>query len=350
MSITGQQTINIGLPNESTGSDSLYAAFGKTQNNFTQLFSYASPYTSFIANSGIDIVTDSSNVTITNTGVTSIVAGTNITINQSNGEVTISSTGSGGIGVSSVGLQPVSTSRLVVTNTPIVSSGNLVIDLATTGVLPATYTNPTVTVDAYGRVTTASNGPVTGTVTSVGLTPGAGIQINGGPITTSGSITVTNTGVTRVAAGTGIAVSGSNGNVTISATSTGTVTAVNVTSGSLSVTGSPVTSSGTITVESPIGFNSENLINGAAANLAVTASYFSTSGASTATLAAGTDGLIKTFMMVVAGGNMVITVANAGWKASGSGTITYSAIGQGCTLQYVNNKWFCVGNNGAAFG
>ena len=34
MAISGLQVINIGLQNESTGSDSLYTAFNKTKDNF----------------------------------------------------------------------------------------------------------------------------------------------------------------------------------------------------------------------------------------------------------------------------------------------------------------------------
>jgi hypothetical protein len=99
----------------------------------------------------------------------------------------------------------------------------------------------------------------------------------------------------------------------------------------------------------PFNNSSENLNDTAASNLALTTSYFTTVTASTATLAAGANGQIKTFAMYAASGNMVITVANAGWKSSGSGTITFSATGQACTLQYINSKWFCIGNNDAAF-
>ena len=95
--------------------------------------------------------------------------------------------------------------------------------------------------------------------------------------------------------------------------------------------------------------SSEDLAAAAAASLATTASYFSTSAAETATLAAGTNGQIKTFMMAADSGDMVITVTNAGWKASGTGTVTFDTIGDGCTLQYINNKWYCVGNNGCVF-
>ena len=95
--------------------------------------------------------------------------------------------------------------------------------------------------------------------------------------------------------------------------------------------------------------SSEDLAASGAVSLTKTASYFTTSAAETATLAAGYTGQIKTLMMAGDGGDMVITVTNAGWKSSGTGTITFSAIGQGCTLQYINSKWYCIGNNGTAF-
>jgi hypothetical protein len=366
MAIQGIQVINIGLQNESVGSDSLYTAFTKTKDNFNTLFGCASPYNTFSGNTGIAVTANSTlgTVDILNTGVTNIIAGTGIVIDQANGNVTITSTGGGNGGgsgtVTSVGVEPVSNTRLVVSGSPIVSSGVMTIDLANSGVTAGTYAYPTVTVDQYGRVTTIANANSVGTVTSVGLTTsGTGIQLSGGPITTAGNINIINTGVTRLSAGTGINLSGSNGNVTVSATITGgTVTSVGLSSSSLTVTNSPVTTTGTMTVELPANLsvtgqlllnNGQNLANGSAANLAVTASYFTTTGASTATLAAGTAGQIKTFMMVADGGDMVITVTNAGWKSSGTGTITFGDIGDGCTLQYMNSKWYCIGQNGVAF-
>ena len=95
--------------------------------------------------------------------------------------------------------------------------------------------------------------------------------------------------------------------------------------------------------------SSEDLAASGAASLAITASYFSTAAAETATLAAGTAGQIKTFAMYADTGDMVITVTNAGWKSSGTGTITFDTIGDACTLQYINSKWFCIGNNGVTF-
>jgi hypothetical protein len=99
----------------------------------------------------------------------------------------------------------------------------------------------------------------------------------------------------------------------------------------------------------PFNSTAEDLASGDAANLGVTASYFTTAAAETATLAAGVAGQIKTFAMLADSGDMVITVTNAGWKTSGTGTITFDTIGDACTLQYTNNKWFCIGNNGAVF-
>lgn len=99
----------------------------------------------------------------------------------------------------------------------------------------------------------------------------------------------------------------------------------------------------------PFNNSAEDLANAGAANLALTTGYFSTSGAETATLAAGVNGQIKTLAMYATSGDMVITVTNAGWKTSGTGTITFDTIGDACTLQYINSKWFCIGNNGCVF-
>lgn len=84
-------------------------------------------------------------------------------------------------------------------------------------------------------------------VTSVGLASGAGIVVAGGPITTAGIITVTNTGVTSLAvSGNGMTVDQANGAVTV--TNTGVVSlsngpgiSVNQANGAVTVTNTGVT-------------------------------------------------------------------------------------------------------------
>jgi fibronectin-binding autotransporter adhesin len=237
MAIQGLQQINIGLPNESTGSDSLYAAFNKTKDNFTNLFANASPTP--LAGNGIAI----SNVANAITVSANLVAGNNVVLTNSAGAIVINSLGGNSL----------STITGVVAGTGLTGGGlvgNVTLSLASTGVAAASYTNPTITIDAQGRITSASTNVIAGTVTSVGLVPGSGIQINGGPITSNGNITVTNTGVTRLSAGTGITLSGSNGNVTVSAASSGAVTSVGISSTTLTATGT-VVNSGNITVNIP---------------------------------------------------------------------------------------------------
>ena len=95
--------------------------------------------------------------------------------------------------------------------------------------------------------------------------------------------------------------------------------------------------------------SSEDVSSGSAMDLTVATSYFTTGGAETATLAAGATGQVKHMCMVGDSGDMVVTVTNAGWKASGTGTITFNDIGDSVTLLYVNSKWFAVGVNGVTF-
>jgi hypothetical protein len=258
--IPGRQLINIGTQNQATGSDDLYTAFTKVETNFENLFANSSPYINVIGGSGIAVATPTGNtLTITNTGITNITPGTGITINNSNGAVTISVSGSLSnnvvAGVTNVGVR---SSTLTVTNSPIISHGIIDVELpvfpTTANFSPGTYISPTITVDEYGRIVEVSNTNSSGTVTSVAVQAGVGMSVAGGPITTSGTITVTNTGVTQLNAGTGISLSGSNGSITVSstvATNNGTVTRVDIASSTLIITNSPITTSGTISVELP---------------------------------------------------------------------------------------------------
>jgi len=258
MAILGKETITVGVENQASGSDSIFAAFNKTSNNFTTLFACSSPYNTFNSGNGISISSYSSNgvVNITNTGVVSLTAGTGITISSTTGEIVISASGDGGmVGVTSVGV--ISTS-LSVSDSPVISAGDIRIELPIIptggGFEPGDYITPLLSVDSYGRITSISNTTTSGTVTSVALQAlGDGIAIEGGPIIANGTISITNTGVTRINAGTGIEISGSTGNITIGSSirAIGTVTRVDVTSYTLTVNNSPITESGTIVIEIP---------------------------------------------------------------------------------------------------
>ena len=271
MTIPGQQTINIGQPNDSANSDSLYTAFNIIQNNFTELFTTAGQVQSLVAGNGIAISNSNpSTFVVTNTGVTSLVAGENVTITtlggapSSNGTLVINSTGTGNGGgaVNSVG---VTSNTLSVTNSPIISSGNINVNLPNISPpVSGSYSSANIVVDQYGRVISASNGAGSGTVTSIAVTGGTGLSVSGSPITTSGTIAITNTGVTSIVAGSGVSINQSNGAVTISATGGGgngggTVTRVGVLSNNLTITGSPITTSGNITVDLPSNLSVSSL-------------------------------------------------------------------------------------------
>jgi hypothetical protein len=112
------------------------------------------------------------------------------------------------------------------------------ITLTTTGssgastLVGATLNIPTYTLSGLGGVPTSRtltiNGTAldlsvdrswsVGTVTSVAATAGTGISVSGSPITGSGTLTITNTGVTSLTAGTGISISASTGGITVTNT------------------------------------------------------------------------------------------------------------------------------------
>ena len=68
----------------------------------------------------------------------------------------------------------------------------------------------------------------------------------------------------------------------------------------------------------------------------------------TATLTAGVEGQVKV-LVLTSTGEITVNVAAPGWKTSGGGSFVLNSIGEGCTMLFTNNKWYCIGNNGAVF-
>ena len=97
--------------------------------------------------------------------------------------------------------------------------------------------NGSLTGAVTGIVTTADTGTVTNTMlagsiannkltnSSVTVTGGTGLGVSGSPVSLGGTVTLSNTGVTSIVAGTNITVSGATGAVTINAATTGVTSA-----------------------------------------------------------------------------------------------------------------------------
>jgi hypothetical protein len=204
----------------------------------------------------------------------------------------------------------------------------------------------------------ASNAASSGTVSSVAATVPSVFSISGSPITTSGTLAITysgtalpvangGTGITTtptngqipigngtnyvaatLTAGSGVSITNSSGGVTISATgSGGTVTSVaqSFTGGLISVSGSPITTSGTLalTVAGTSGgipyFSSASTWATSAALTQYGVVYGGGAGATPVATAAGTTG-------------QVLTATTGGaptWAtpAAGAGTNTFTATG-----------------------
>jgi hypothetical protein len=129
------------------------------------------------------------------------------------------------------------------TGGPIVKTGTIAI--ANTAVTPGNYTAANITVNAQGQLTAASNGSA-GSVVQVNT----GTGLAGGPVTTTGTIYIANT---TVAAGTY-----TSANITVNAQGQltaasngagGSVVEVNTGTG---LTGGPITTSGTVSIDSTV--------------------------------------------------------------------------------------------------
>jgi hypothetical protein len=90
-------------------------------------------------------------------------------------------------------------------------------------------------------------------------------------------------------------------------------------------------------------------LNSGTISLTAKTTVFAPTVLATSTLTAGVEGQVKVLIMKSNTGEMTVNVAAPGWKASGGGAISLTTIGQSCTLQYTDSKWYCIGNNGSVF-
>ena len=224
--------------------------------------------------------------------LTSLSGGTGISYNNTTGVITNSAPDqtvslSNGAGISVTGTYPSFTiastitqytdalARAAISLTTTGTSGAATYN-STTGVLNVPNyapdlsgyvpTSRTLTINGTAFDLSANRSWSVGTVTSVAASAGTGISISGSPITTSGTLTITNTApdqVVALTASTGISISGTYPNFNITNTSPsrgGTVTSVGLSSATSGVTigSSPITTSGTITLAIVTASGSQN--------------------------------------------------------------------------------------------
>ena len=157
-----------------------------------------------------------------------------------------------------------------------------------------------------------------GTVTSVAATGGTGISVSGSPITTSGTLTITNTGVTSNVAGTGISVSGGTGAVTIS--NTGVLSIAGTTN---QITASAATGAVTLSLPATVTIGTSLTVSGLTANSFL---YSGTAGLLTTT-AAPTNGQLLIGSTGAAPVAATLTAGTAIGVTNGAGSITINNTG-----------------------
>jgi hypothetical protein len=168
--------------------------------------------------------------------------------------------------------------------------------------------------------------PTTGTVTSVDATGGTGISVSGGPITSSGSLTITNTAPDQVVALTGAgttSISGAYPNFTITSNDStlGTVTSVSGTGtvSGISLSGT-VTSSGNLTLGGTLDLSSPPSIGNTTPNTVAGTVIQATNGivinsntvSASYTIPAGSSGM-SAGPMTVASGQTVTVSSGSRW-------------------------------------
>jgi hypothetical protein len=184
--------------------------------------------------------------------------------------------------------------------------------------------NTITTMDAPTFRTAIGAGTGGGSVTSVDATGGTGISVSGGPITTNGTFTITNTAPDQVVSLTGAgttAVTGTYPNFTITSNDAyvGTVTSV---SGTGTVSG--LTLTGTVTTSGSLTLGG---------TLAVTPSNFASQTANTFLAAPNGSAGTPTFRSIVAADVPTLNQNTTGTASNVTGTVAIANGGTGQTSQ-----------------
>jgi hypothetical protein len=221
----------------------------------------------------------------------------------------------------------------------------------------SSLTNSAITIN--GTSTSLGGSINVGTVTSVDLTASTGISVSGGPITGSGSITVTNTApdqTVSIASGTGISASGTYPNFTV--TNTGVTSAVagtgiSVSSGTGAVTVTNTAPDQTVAIASGTGIS----VTGTYPNFTVTNTSPSSGG--TVTSVTGTAPVVSSggntpaISMAAATGSVDGYLTSTDWTTfNGKApavtyTTNYVPFGQGTTTPALSASFTYTTGTGA---
>jgi len=188
----------------------------------------------------------------------------------------------------------------------------------------------------------------TGTVTQVNATAGTGISVSGSPITTSGTLTITNTApdqTVSLTGGTGISTSGTYPNFTITnsspdqvvSISSGTGISVSGTYPSFTITNTGGGGSSAYTVVTKTSLYTETATSGEVIILCDT-----TSGGFTVNLPSAVSNTAKITIKKIAGSNNLTIDGNGSQTIDGGLTATLVRIYESITLISDNANWHII--------
>jgi len=142
-------------------------------------------------------------------------------------------------------------------------SGNPSVAIANTSVTPGSYTLANITVNAQGQITSAASGTA-GTVQQVDT----GTGLTGGPITSTGTVSIANTAVTAGSYTAANITVNAQGQIT--AASNGSAGVTSVTGTANEVTASPTTGAVVVSLPSALTFTGKTVTGGTYASPAIT--------------------------------------------------------------------------------